>query len=62
MTEAVLVKLLMCICGDIKPIQTAKACMEAYVNCAIGPGGIILTQKDFDKKCHLAANQEICYK
>lgn len=62
MTEAVLLKLIMCLCGNMKPVDTAKLCMETYVNCAIVEDGRFLTIKEFDKKCNYMKNQDNCYK
>lgn len=62
MTEATLLKVIMCLCGHLKPIDTAKLCMETYVNCAIVKGGEILTKKEFDIKCAFTKDQEkLCH-
>lgn len=60
MTEAVLVSVIACLCGHMKPEVTMRLCMETYVNCAVTYDKGILSKEDFNKKCNFIKGQEEC--
>lgn len=51
MTQELLLSVIMCLCGNLKPMEEAVTCAEKYVNCAIVKDGKILSKEDFAKKC-----------
>lgn len=62
MSEQVLLSLIMCICGNMKPKEAAITCFETYTNCAVVKDGRFLTKEEFAKKCNFTKNQESCYR
>lgn len=50
MTEAMLVTLIMQLCGKLGT-DVSIQCFDKYVNCAIIKDGQILTKEEFEKKC-----------